>query len=453
MGKLFGTDGIRGLANEDPMTPEMAVKIGKAIAFYFKEKQKGEKNKKGIIVGRDTRISGPMLENALVSGITSMGVDVYLTGVLPTPGIARMIVEENALAGVVISASHNPYFDNGIKIFNEDGFKLSDKSETEIENHIMGKQNRFLNKGINKTGRIYKVKNPVDNYVAFLKKSIPNGISFDGLKIIFDCANGATFQAAPILFSGLGIDSEFLFVEPDGMNINDNCGSEHPDALTKKVLEQGADMGLAFDGDGDRLIAVDNKGTIATGDQIIAVFAHHLKNQNKLKENKAVTTIMSNMGLGVSLKELGITHGMSNVGDRYVMEKMKTEGAVLGGENSGHIIFLDHHTTGDGMLAGLKLLEAVCFSKKPLSEFINIMDIFPQKMINVEVKSKPELESVPLIMEAIQTAEHSLGEKGRVLVRYSGTQPICRVMVEGPTEEETKNHCKMIAEAVEKHLG
>lgn len=283
MGKLFGTDGIRGLANEDPMTPEVAVKTGKAIAFYCKEKQRGN-HKKGIVVGRDTRISGPMLEHALVSGIASMGMDVYLTGILPTPGIAHMIVKKNALAGVVISASHNPYFDNGFKIFNGEGLKLSDKNEAEIENHIMGKENRFLNKGITTTGQIYKIENPVNDYVAFLKRSLPDNISFDGLKIILDCANGATFQAASLLFNGLGTDNEFLFVDPDGTNINENCGSEHPDVLTKKVLEQGADMGLAFDGDGDRMTAVDHTGTIATGDQVIAIFARLLKNQNKLRE-------------------------------------------------------------------------------------------------------------------------------------------------------------------------
>lgn len=278
-------------------------------------------------------------------------------------------------------------------------------------------------------------------------------MSFDGLKIIFDCANGATYQAAQQLFSELKSDNEFLFIDPDGTNINDNCGSEHPSELKRKVLEKGADLGIAFDGDGDRIIAVDHTGTVATGDQIIAVFARHLKNQNTLKGDKAVTTIMSNMGLGVSLKASGIHHAVSQVGDRYVMEKMKSEGAVLGGENSGHIIFLNHHTTGDGMLAALKLLEAIVMSQKPLSELVKVMDIFPQELINVEVKTKPEIETVPPVKEAINRAEKSLGETGRVLVRYSGTQSICRVMVEGPTEGETKNLCKMIAEAVGKHLG
>jgi len=453
MGNLFGTDGIRGTANEDPMTPEMAVKAGKAIAFYFSEKYRTDNNKKGIVVGRDTRISGPMLENALVSGISSMGVDAYLTGVLPTPGIAHMVLVEKAFAGIVISASHNPYFDNGIKIFDGNGFKLSDRNETEIENLILGEQNKHLNKGIKKTGKIFKIKNPCNKYVTFLKHSVPNGFSLNKIKIILDCANGAVFQTAPKIFKELGADVESMFIEPDGVNINANCGSEHPDALKRKVVEKGADIGLAFDGDGDRLIAIDENGMKASGDQIIAVCANHLKKQNKLKNNKVVTTVMSNMGLGAVLKKLDIHHTASKVGDRYVMEMMKSEGAALGGEDSGHMIFLDHHTTGDGILAALKLLGAVVVDQKPLSRLLKIMDIFPQELINVEVKSKPEIDTVSAIMDAINTAESALEKKGRVLVRYSGTQPICRVMVEGPSEDETKKYCEMIADAVRKNLA
>lgn len=452
MGRLFGTDGIRGTANQEPMTPETALKAGKAIARFFLEKNEGGGHD-GIIVGRDTRISGPMLESALVSGICSMGVDTHLVGVLPTPGIAYTVLSRHAHAGIVISASHNPYDDNGIKIFGPDGYKLSDENEMEIEQLILGDDNARLNNGIKKTGRVYGIEHPIDAYVDFLKRTLPDDFSLLKKKIILDCANGAACQTAPTLFHMLGADVEAMFVRPDGENINAGCGSEHPDSLQKRVVEQQAVAGFAFDGDGDRLVAVDENGTALSGDQVIAICANHLKRQSKLKRNTVVTTVMSNMGLSAALTRIGASHAIAGVGDRYVMEKMKSTGASLGGEDSGHIIFSGHHTTGDGLLAALQLLVAMTDEAKPLSELATLMTIFPQKLINVDVQTKPDLNTIPAVREAIKNAETILGEYGRVLVRYSGTQNICRVMVEGPTEGETTDLCESIASVVKQQLA
>jgi len=438
MGKLFGTDGIRGVANEYPITCEMAVDIGRAVAHLFRAGTGRSK----IVIGKDTRISGDMIEYALVSGICSMGVDAVLADILPTPGIAYMTSSMGANAGIVISASHNPFYDNGIKIFNKEGFKLSDEKEKEIER-----------KTVRDTGRAFKIEDAGKNYIKFLRSALPEGFNLNGMKIVIDCANGATYQVAPELFKKLGADVESIYTEPDGKNINENCGSQHPEALIEIVLKKEADIGLAFDGDGDRLIAVDENGSVLTGDQILAVCANMLKLNSKLNNNLVISTIMSNMGLKVALKDLGIEHIMTNVGDRYVMEQMVSSGSVLGGEDSGHTIFLNHHTTGDGILSALKLIESMKFESKPLSELKKVMTVFPQSLINVEVKSKPEISSIPAVQEAIRSVEKDLGEKGRVLVRYSGTQPICRVMVEGPTEEETQRYCEQISDVIQKELG
>ena len=449
MGKLFGTDGIRGAANEYPMTPEMAVNIGRAIAEFFRKNDKPSK----IVIGKDTRISGHMIEYALVSGICSMGADAYLAGIIPTPGVAFMTSSTGANAGIVISASHNPFYDNGIKIFNGDGYKLSDKKEAEIEQLVLNENMALSAKSDRGIGRVFEIADAIGSYGNFLKLTLPKSNYFKGLKIVIDCSNGATFKVAPTIFYELGADVEALFVSPDGRNINDNCGSQHPEVLQKRVLEKGADIGLAFDGDGDRLIAVDEKGAVKTGDQIIAACAKYMKQKGLLKGNRVVSTVMSNMGLGVALKQIGIKHTMAAVGDRYVMEKMIDSGAVLGGEDSGHMIFLDQHTTGDGVLSALRLIEAMKEESKPLSELCEIMTIFPQFLMNVEVKRKPDLNTVPDIRDAINSIEKTLGEKGRMLVRYSGTQQICRIMVEGPTINETRSYCKEIAGIVQDKLG
>ncbi|HUV50422.1 MAG TPA: phosphoglucosamine mutase [Anaerolineae bacterium] len=449
MGKLFGTDGIRGMANEYPITPETAVAVGRAIASFFKKKR----DVSGIIIGKDTRISGYMLEYALVSGICSMGVDAYLTGVLPTPGIAFLTASTHAVAGIVISASHNPFYDNGIKIFKGDGFKLSDKEEEEIERLVLGHETVSASKQIQNTGNVYKIDDAEESYCAFLKTAIARDNPFKGIKIIMDCSNGATYRVAPKLFAGLGANVESIFINPDGKNINDNCGSQHPEILSKKVVEKGADIGLAFDGDGDRLIAVDEKGNILTGDQMIFICAAVMKQKGELKNNLVVSTVMSNIGLKLALKDIGIEHVAADVGDRYVAEKMISSKAVLGGEESGHMIFLNHQTTGDGLLAAIKLIEAAKMESKPVSTLGKKMTLFPQVLVSVKVKSKPDICSIPVIKEAIKSVETSLGKKGRVLVRYSGTQPLCRIMVEGPGMDETSMYCKQIADTVQEKIG
>jgi len=444
MGELFGTDGIRGVANQYPMTPEMAVTIGKAVAAIFKGDHKPSK----IVMGKDTRISGDMLEHALVSGICSMGVDVYLTGILPTPGVAFITSSTGANAGIVISASHNPYYDNGIKIFKNNGYKLSDEEEDEIEQLVFNKSMASSPKSVQHTGRVYNIEDAGCTYANFLKCTVPENHNFKDLKIVIDCSNGATFEVAPAIFTELGAKVRTLYNNPDGKNINDNCGSQHPENLKKSVVKNGADIGFAFDGDGDRLIAVDEKGAVATGDQILAVCAKFMKQKGLLKGNRVVSTIMSNIGLGQALKEMGIKHLTAKVGDRYVMEKMVSSGAILGGEDSGHMIFLNYHTTGDGILAAIRLIEAMKDESKPISELFKIMTVFPQVLMNVDVMHKPDLKSVAGIADAIKSVESVLGKKGRVVVRYSGTQPICRVMVEGPTLNETRKYCKQIADIV-----
>jgi len=448
MGKLFGTDGIRGLANEYPMTSEIAMKVGRAVAYFFGSK----KGKAKIIIGKDTRISGYMFEYALVSGICSMGADACLAGVLPTPGIAYITSSTDADAGIVISASHNPFYDNGIKIFKRDGFKLSDEKEAEIAKKMLGDEIFSISRNIRMTGGVYRIDDAGQNYIDFLLNKVPKKFC-QGMKIVIDCSNGATYKVAPELFAKLGAEVELLFNNPDGRNINENCGSENTSELRKIVLEKNADIGLAFDGDGDRLIAVDEESNIITGDKILAICARAMKKKGELKNNTVVSTVMSNMGLGIALEDMDIKNIKAKVGDRYVLKSMILSGAVLGGEDSGHMILLDHQTTGDGILTALKLIEALKDESKPLSELSKIMNVFPQVLINVEVNNKPDISSMPKITETIKAAEKNLAGKGRVLVRYSGTQPLCRVMVEGPTRKITGKYCQEIADKVKEQIG
>jgi phosphoglucosamine mutase len=449
MGKLFGTDGIRGVANEYPMTAEMAVRAGRAVATVFRDGSEKPK----IIIGRDTRLSGQMLESALVAGICSAGGDAFLTGILPTPGVAFTAAAAKAGAGVVISASHNPFYDNGIKLFKGNGYKLSDEKEAEIERLILDEGLVDRSQTVRETGTAILQKDAAENYIAFLKSTLPDNFSLNGLKIVLDCANGATFRTAPQLFSDLGAEVEALGVDPDGKNINHHCGSEHLDGLIQMVSETRADIGLALDGDGDRLIAVDEKGQVLSGDHILLICADLMKRQGRLQNQCVVSTVMSNMGLGVALKKREIHHEKSKVGDRYVMERMNACGAVIGGEDSGHMIFAEHHTTGDGSLTGLKLVEAMLAENKPLSELSRMMSSYPQVLINVDVHSKPDIDSVPEIIDAIKSVESKLGDRGRVLVRYSGTQPLCRIMVEGPNESDTQGYCQQISDIVGNNIG
>lgn len=451
MGELFGTDGIRGVANHFPLDCETALKAGRAIAAYFDGKKDAADR---FLIGQDTRISGNMLASALAAGICSMGKDVYLAGVIPTPGVAYLTATDGFAAGIVISASHNPFYDNGFKLFKRDGYKLSDEVERSIEQLIKDDGSLYKkSKTIQKVGRIHLVENARDNYRRFLQNCISTGPLLDGMKLVIDCSNGAASKIAPMLFEKLNTTVKSIFCRPDGININDNCGSQHPGVLAETVIAENADLGLAFDGDADRLIAVDEKGKVLSGDQVMAICAKYMKEKGQLANPVVVTTVMSNLGFGSALKKMGITHIKANVGDRYVMEEMLKAGAVLGGEDSGHMIFLDHHTTGDGMLAGLKLMQAMRSSGKTLSELAAVMTVFPQCLINVDVKSKPDINTIDAVMLAIQDVENELGDNGRVLVRYSGTQPQCRVMVEGPTVQETKFLCQQIASAVAKALG
>lgn len=449
MRKLFGTDGLRGVANEPPMTAEMALNIGRATAHLFKRKGHVPR----IIIGKDTRISGYMLENALVSGICSMGVNALLVGPLPTPGIAFVTNSMRADAGIVISASHNPFQDNGIKIFSGEGFKLPDEKELEIEELIFSNNMDTLRPSPNELGKAYRIDDARGRYIVFLKNTFPKEYTLEGTKLVLDCANGATYRVAPDTFFELGAEVTSLFDEPNGENINANCGSQYPETLAEEVVKRKADVGFAFDGDGDRLIAVDEKGYLLTGDQILAICAKQMKKQGKLINNLVVSTVMSNIGLTIALKEMGIEQVMAKVGDRYVLEEMLARQASIGGEQSGHLIFLEHHTTGDGIVTALQVLAAMKAEQKPLSELGQLMKVFPQKLINVEVNSRPELSTVTEISKVVRNVEEQLGDKGRVLVRYSGTQCMCRVMVEGPTHEVTDRYCKEIAHVVQERLN
>ncbi|MFH1037802.1 MAG: phosphoglucosamine mutase [PVC group bacterium] len=450
MGKLFGTDGVRGIANIAPMTAEMILEIGRATAHVCKLHRD---RRHRIVIGKDTRVSGYMVENALTAGICSMGVDVLLVGPMPTPGIAFITRNMRADAGVVISASHNPYQDNGIKIFSRTGYKLPDAEEDEIEGLILTGQIRDIRPTAREIGKARRIEDAIGRYIVFCKNTFPEERSLEGMRIVLDCANGATYKVAPIIFSELGAEVITIHDDPDGININDRCGSQHTEDLRSRVVAEKAQIGLAFDGDGDRLIAVDEKGRVTTGDQIMTICARMYKEAGKLKNNLVISTVMSNFGFGLALKKLGIKYGASKVGDRYVLEMMQDKGAILGGEESGHIIFLNHHTTGDGIIAALQLLSALRLYKKPLSSLARLMKLFPQKLINVEVKNKPSLETLPGVQEALREAEGRLKGKGRVLLRYSGTQSMCRVMVEGPTDEMTERLCLFLVEAVKKAIG
>lgn len=449
--KLFGTDGVRGVANREPMMVEMAVNLGRAVAYVLMERKGGKRPR--VVIGKDTRLSGYMLENALVAGLCSMGGDALLVGTLPTPGIAVLTIDQKADAGFVISASHNPFQDNGIKLFSCDGYKLPDEEEAAIEKLMTdGKLPSLLPKagGI---GKSFRVEDALERYIAFCMDTFPKELDLKGVRIVLDCGNGATYKAAPAVFERLGAHVTTLHSTPNGLNINARCGSQHTEALREQVLAERADVGLAFDGDGDRLIVVDENGTELSGDHILAICAQDMKKRGELKANLAVGTVMSNFGLHATMRKLGVELGCSAVGDRYVLEMMKEKGGVLGAESSGHMIFLDKHTTGDGIVSGLQLLAVMRRTGQEVSALASILKLSPQHLVNVDVASRPPLKDLPGVQAAIKSAEKELGQDGRVLVRYSGTQNMCRVMVEGPTEETTKRLCDSIAAALKKEIG
>ncbi len=449
MGKLFGTDGVRGVANIYPMTAEIAMQVGRAVAHYCKH----HKYRHRIVIGKDTRLSGYMIENALVAGICSMGVDALLVGPMPTAGISFLTTDLKADAGMVISASHNPFQDNGIKIFNRDGFKLPDDVENEIEEMIFSKSIDALRPTAEEVGKAFRIDDARGRYLTFAKNTFPVEQNLEGLKIVLDCANGATYRIAPSIFEELGADVKVMNVNPDGKNINANCGALYPEYMARVVIEEKADVGLAFDGDGDRCIAADEKGNVISGDRILAVCTNTLKKENRLVNNTMVSTVMSNLGLSIFCKEAGIDHITTNVGDRYVLEEMLKKGSIIGGEDSGHVIFLEHHNTGDGLITALQLLASVKKENKPFSEICQLMKVYPQTIINVNVKSKPELNAEPEIMQAIREAEKELADQGRILVRYSGTQLLCRVMIEASTQEKADKLAAKVAGVVKNKLA
>ena len=432
MKQLFGTDGVRGVANVYPMTTEIAMQLGRAIAFIVKNRVRGNT----IVIGKDTRLSGYMLENALAAGICSMGVNVQLVGPLPTPGIAFITTSMRADAGVVISASHNPFQDNGIKIFSADGFKLPDEVEADIEDLIFSQKMAALRPVAEEVGRASRIDDAAGRYIVALKNTFPKDYVLDDFHIVLDCAHGATYKVAPHVFAELGARVTCIGCEPDGTNINAGCGALHPEVMAARVQQLGADIGLALDGDGDRLIVCDEHGTIVDGDHIMAICASELMHRRKLKKKTLVATVMSNMGLEQAMTALGGQMVRTQVGDRYVVETMRARGYNFGGEQSGHLVFLDYNTTGDGTLAALQLLAIMIRKRKPLSELAAIMTTYPQILENVRMAVRIAPEQIPGFPEALRACEQRLGSRGRILVRPSGTEPVIRVMTEGEDEAE-----------------
>ncbi|MBJ6727497.1 phosphoglucosamine mutase [Geomesophilobacter sediminis] len=449
MKKLFGTDGVRGIANVYPMTAEMAMQIGRAAAYIFRN----GKRRHRIVIGKDTRLSGYMLENALVAGICSMGVDVLQVGPLPTPGIANITSSMRADAGVVISASHNPFEDNGIKFFSRDGFKLPDDVELMMEELIFSKRIDDFRPTAKEVGKAYRIDDAAGRYVVFLKGAFPKDLDLSGLKIVLDCANGAAYKVAPAVFEELGAEVIAIGVKPNGTNINAGCGSLHPEVMSAAVKEYGADLGIALDGDADRVIFVDEYGSVVDGDRIMAICATHMMKQGILNQNTLVATVMSNMGLEIALNRAGGHVVRTAVGDRYVVEEMQKNGYNLGGEQSGHMIFLDHNTTGDGILSALQVLAIMQRYDKRLSELAMVMTPLPQVLVNVRLAQRSDIMQVPEIASLVRDVEEKLKGEGRVLIRYSGTEPLLRIMLEGPDERLINDWANQIASTVSGALG
>jgi phosphoglucosamine mutase len=446
MGKYFGTDGVRGIANSE-LTPEFAFKLGRFGGFVLTK----DKERPKVLIGRDTRISGHMLEGALVAGLLSIGAEVMRLGVISTPGVSYLTKVMGAQAGVMISASHNPVQDNGIKFFGPDGFKLSDEQELEIEELIDLPVDELPRPIGADLGQEMDYFEGGQKYLQYLKNTVDE--DFSGIHIALDCAHGSTSALATHLFADLDADLSTMGASPNGLNINAGVGSTHPETLASFLLEKGADVGLSFDGDGDRLIAIDEKGNIVDGDQIMYICAKYLKEQSRLKHGTVVSTVMSNLGFYKGLESLGIHSAQTAVGDRYVVEEMKKGGYNLGGEQSGHIIFLDYNTTGDGLLTGLQLVNILKITKKPLSELAAEMKKFPQKLVNVRVTDKHHVTDNQRVKEIIEIVESEMNGDGRILVRPSGTEPLVRVMAEAPSEELCEQYVNRIVAVVKAEMG
>lgn len=449
--KLFGTDGMRGKANVYPVTCEMATKLGRAVTYYF-QKEKDQKTPL-IIIGKDTRLSCYMLEQAFAAGVCSQGGNAILTGPFPTPGVAFCVQSMRAQAGVMISASHNPYYDNGIKIFDRFGHKLPDDVELELENMVLN-PDTVPSPTEDRLGRAKRLDEVIGRYIVYAKSAFDIDYSLEDMRVVLDCANGASYKVAPMIFSELGAEVKCTGVTPNGQNINLGVGSLHPANCAEKVLQYRADIGFSFDGDADRLTVIDGRGKVVEGDKLIGVLARYLHDTNQLSSSvEIVGTVMSNLGLENYLKEKGLLLFRTNVGDRYIMERMKESGAVFGGEPSGHLIFKNFSTTGDGIISALKVLECIRYYGKSIDELIEEIELYPQVLKNVAVKSKPDFNDIPEISRELKLIEVKLGKKGRVLLRYSGTEPKARVMVEGEDEALVNEVCNDLVEKVQKALG
>ncbi|RIL04726.1 MAG: phosphoglucosamine mutase [Proteobacteria bacterium] len=448
--ELFGTDGVRGRANVDPMTAEMALALGQAVSVVFRRRG-GERHK--IIIGKDTRLSGYMFENALVAGICSMGVDVLQVGPIPTPGMAFLTVDMRCDAGVMISASHNPYQDNGIKFFSHDGYKLPDEFEARIEELIANGALAKHRAAAEEVGRAQRIEDATGRYVVFLKKTFPRELTLEGMRIVLDCANGASYKVGPTVLTELDAEVFTLGVTPNGRNINDGVGSVHPETVQAKVKELRADVGICLDGDADRCQLVDEKGNLVDGDALLALAARDMVERGALRGGAVVATVMSNLGLERAVERLGLRLVRTAVGDRYVVEEMRAGGYNLGGEQSGHLVFLDHNTTGDGLISALQALAIMRRKGKPLSELVADVERFPQILLNVRVAEKRPLDSLPAVQAEIAQVEKALDGRGRVLIRYSGTEPKARVMVEGEDEGRVREYAEQIAAKLQRALG
>jgi phosphoglucosamine mutase len=448
--QLFGTDGVRGVANIEPMTSETALRLGRAVAYVFR-RAAGRRHK--IIIGKDTRVSGYMLETAMASGICSMGVDVLLVGPLPTPGIAFLTRSLRADAGAVISASHNPFQDNGIKFFSNKGYKLPDDVELEIERLVLETEIDHLRPTADEIGKAFRVDDALGRYNVFVKNTFPRDLTLDGLRVVVDCANGAAYKVAPEVLAELGATVTTIGTDPDGENINRDCGATAPAALQAAVLEQRAHVGVALDGDGDRCLLVDECGQLVDGDALLAIAAREMAEQGRLVGRTLVTTHMSNFGLELAMRDLGIALVKTQVGDRYVLEEMQRGGFNLGGEQSGHVLFLDHATTGDGIITALVALGIMRARDQPLSVLAGVMRKFPQVLVNVPVREKRDLLEIGAVRGAVESVERALGGRGRVYIRYSGTEALARVMVEGEDLAQVEAHAAEIADAVKTALG
>ncbi|MCE2392129.1 MAG: phosphoglucosamine mutase [Proteobacteria bacterium] len=450
--KLFGTDGIRGLANLHPMTPEVMVNLGRALALVFRLSPRPGRQSR-VLIGKDTRRSGYMLEDALAAGLCSMGVDVLQIGPIPTPGLAFLTVDMRCDAGTMISASHNSFEDNGVKFFSADGFKLPDELESRIEKLMeSGELERQRPLGAD-LGRARRIDDALGRYIVFLKKTLPSSLTLDGMRVVVDCAHGAAYKCAPTVLEELGATVVPVGVTPDGTNINRDCGALFPEVVAREVREQGADVGIALDGDADRAILVDERAEIVNGDQLLAMCARDLKLRDRLSRDAVVGTVMSNLGLERSLASLGVSLVRSAVGDRYVVEAMLREKINLGGEQSGHMVFLDHGTTGDGILSALQILALMRSEERPLSELSRVMEIVPQAQRSVRVSRKVPFEELPELKRRLEAVETELDGSGRVLVRYSGTEPLARVMLEGEDEALIDRLADEVSAEIERAIG